>query len=75
MKALELIKAMQELDPDAEVCALWWTQETFDDSYQPITDYTWSKVVTEFENWGNAGSEVSEWLCNTVIDTMVEEIE
>jgi len=75
MKASELIKTMQELDPDAEVCALWWTQETFDDAYQPITDIQWSKVCDQFDNWDNAGAEVSEWISDAVIDAMIEEME
>jgi hypothetical protein len=75
MKASELIKTMQELDPDAEVCALWWTQEQFDDGYQPITDHLWGKVVAEFENWESADTEVSQWISDAVIDAMVGEIE
>jgi hypothetical protein len=75
MKALDLIKKLQELPEGSEVCALWWTQETFDDAYQPITDDQWSKVCDQFDNWDNAGAEVSEWISDAVIDAMIEEME
>ena len=75
MKASDLIKKLQELPEGSEVCALWWTQETFDDAYQPITDTQWSKVCAEFDDWDDAGHNISEWISDAVIDTMIGEVQ
>jgi len=73
MKASELIKTMQALDPDANVCALWWTQEQFD--FHPIRDDIWERICTDFHKWDAAGDEVGQWIHGQVIEAMIGEVE
>jgi len=75
MKASDLIYKLQELPEGSEVCALWWTQETFDDAYQPLTDIQWGKVCAEFDAFYFSGENISEWISDAIIDTMIEEVE
>lgn len=68
MKVSELIEIMNTLPPDTEICALWWERETFDDPNDPITDECWTKVGKEFDNWDDAGANITDWIADAVID-------
>lgn len=59
---------MNTLPPDTEICALWWERETFDDPNDPITDECWTKVGKEFDNWDDAGANITDWIADAVID-------
>lgn len=50
MKVKDVIKNMQDYNPEDEVVVLWWTKDIFDDEDNPITDEFWSKVVKILDN-------------------------
>lgn len=68
MKVSQLIKVFNELDQDTEVCVLWWERETFDDPDEPVTDECWTNVCNDFDNWDDAGADISEWVANAICD-------
>jgi len=72
MKVSELIKVLQEQNkPDDEILVIWWEKNSFDfpEDYEiKLTDDGWLKVVKEFNEWGNAGSDIDDWIANAVIE-------
>ena len=68
MKVSQLIDIMNTLPSDTEICALWWERETFDDVNEPITDECWTKVCNDFDNWDDAGANITDWVADAVID-------
>jgi hypothetical protein len=50
VKVKDVIKNMQDYNPEDEVVVLWWTKDIFDDEDNPITDEFWSKVVKILDN-------------------------
>jgi hypothetical protein len=72
MKVSELIKVLQENNkPDDEILVLWWEKSTFDfpEDYEiKLTDEGWLKTSQEFDSWGEAGSSISDWIADAVIE-------
>ena len=50
MKVKDVIKNMQDYNPDDEVVILWWTKDIFDDEDNTISDEIWSKVVKDVDD-------------------------
>jgi hypothetical protein len=50
MKVKDVIKNMQNYNPDDEVVILWWTKDIFDDEDNTISDEIWSKVVKDVDD-------------------------
>jgi hypothetical protein len=50
MKVKDVIKNMQNYNPEDEVVILWWTKDIFDDEVHPITDEIWAKVVKDVDD-------------------------
>jgi hypothetical protein len=53
MKVKDVIKNMQNYNPEDEVVILHWTKDIFDDEDNPITDEVWSKVVKTLDETTN----------------------
>lgn len=53
MKVKDVIKNMQNYNPEDEVVILWWTKDIFDDETLTITDDVWSKVVKTLDDESN----------------------
>lgn len=53
MKVKDVIKNMQDYNPEDEVVVLWWTKDIFDDEDNPLTDDVWSKVVKTLDETTN----------------------
>lgn len=68
MKTSDLIKILQELPEDSQLCALWWTKDTFEDFDEPISPLLWTQVCDEFDAWDNADGEISQWIHSAIID-------
>lgn len=55
MKASEVIKALQTLDPDEEIMVTWWEREListwFYDHDKLIDIDKWHEAVDRFESW------------------------
>lgn len=71
MKVSQLIKQMNELNPDDEIIVLWW--QKFDYDYEQgdelvLTNEAWNKISTEFDAWDDAGNDISEWIADAVIE-------
>jgi hypothetical protein len=71
MKVKDLIKIMNELPEDTDICVLWWTKETFDfqeDDDLVLTNAGWEKVCDEFDNFDDAGNDLGEWISDAVME-------
>ena len=63
MKVKDVIKNMQNYNPEDEVVILWWTKDIFDDETLTITNDVWSKVVKILDDESNldfANSVISD---------------
>jgi hypothetical protein len=68
MKVKDVIKNMQDYNPEDEVVILWWTKDIFNYGDEAdISDEVWSKVVKTLDDENNldfANSVISdEILC------------
>ena len=72
MKVSELIRVLQEQNkPDDEILVLWWEKKNFDfpEDYEiKLTDEGWLKISQEFDEWGGAGDEISQWIADASVD-------
>ena len=50
MKVKDVIKSMQNYNPEDEVIILWWTKDIFDDEDNTISDDVWFNVVKEVDD-------------------------
>jgi hypothetical protein len=50
MKVKDVIKNMQNYNPEDEIVILYWTKDIFDDEDNPITDEVWVKVVKDVDD-------------------------
>ena len=53
MKVKDVIKSMQNYNPEDEIVILHWTKDIFDDEDNPITDEVWFKVVKTLDETTN----------------------
>jgi hypothetical protein len=75
MKVKDVIKNMQNYNPDDEVVILWWTKDIFDDETLTITDDVWSKVVKVLDDENNldfANSVISDEIYCVLRDNEVD---
>jgi hypothetical protein len=70
MKVSQLINQLNKVNPDDDICALWWEKPSYDydsDDENVLTKEAWTEICTEFDKWENAGTELSEWIADAVI--------
>ena len=71
MKVSALLKQLNDLNPDDDICALYWIKESYDYSdveEEEITQEAWAQICKEFDEWDDAGRDVSEWIADAVIE-------
>jgi len=70
MKVKDVIKNMQNCNPDEEIVVLWWSKDIFDDEDSTISDDVWSNVVKEVnDNYLDYSSQViSEDILNVLVE-------
>ena len=70
MKVKDVIKNMQNCNPDEEIVVLWWSKDIFDDEDNTISDDVWSNVVKEVnDNHLDYSSQViSEDILNVLVE-------
>ena len=69
MKVKEVIEMMNRYSPEDELCILWWDKPQFDNLDELVLDDTgWSRICKEFDEWGNAGADVNQWILDASID-------
>jgi len=59
------------------IIALWWEKPSFD--YDPedevqLTDSAWQEICREFNEWEDAGNDISEWIADAVIEKSEENL-
>lgn len=69
MKVKEVIKALEELSPDEEICVLWWERQNFVDTSEEV----WNKVCDIFDKSDSVGDDVSMTIVQTLTDIESEE--
>lgn len=58
MRAKTIIEALQELDPNTEVMAQWFTKQDVEGNlYVQLTDDHWNVAVELFDKWEAPGSD------------------
>ena len=70
MKVKDVIKNMQNYNPEDEVIILWWTKDIFDDEDNTISDDVWSNVVKEVDD--NHLDFSSQVISEEILDVLVE---
>lgn len=71
MKVSKLVEYFQSMNPDEDIIVLWWEKFTFDyseDDELAITQQGWERVCAEFDEWDEAGAEVTDWIQQAVLD-------
>ena len=53
MKVKDVIKSMQNYNPEDEIVILHWTKDIFDDEVHQISDEVWAKVVKTLDDESN----------------------
>ena len=75
MKVKDVIKNMQNYNPEDEVVILHWTKDIFDDEDNPISDQVWSKVVKTLDDERNldfANQVISDEILDVLRDNEVD---
>ena len=71
MKVSSLLKILEGRSPDENICALIWLKEDMynptDDEYA-LSNEAWTEICKEFDEWENAGTEISEWIMDAIIE-------
>lgn len=75
MKVSELLTQLQALDPSDDICVLYWEKSSYDyddDDETVLTQEAWVEICKEFDEWEDAGTELSEWIADAVIEKTEE---
>jgi hypothetical protein len=74
MKVKDVIKNMQDYNPEDEVVILYWTKDIFDDENNTLTDDVWVKVVQEVDesHLDFASQVISEDILNVLSENGVD---
>ena len=57
MKVSALLKQLNDLNPNDEICALYWIKESYDYSdveEEEVTLEAWAQICKEFDEWDDA---------------------
>jgi hypothetical protein len=73
MKIKDVIKNMQDYNPEDEVVILWWTKDIFDDNEEKVIDNdAWSNVVKILDD-GNRLDFGTEMVYDSILDELIEQ--
>ena len=73
MKIKDVIKSMQDYNPEDEVVILWWTKDIFDDNEEKVIDNdAWSNVVKILDD-GNRLDFGTEMVYDSILDELIEQ--
>ena len=74
MRVSQLLKMLEAYGPDDNLCVLYWDKPLFDNLDDLVlTGANWDEVCAEFDNWEDAGTDVSQWINDAVIEKASEE--
>lgn len=71
MKISSLLKILEGKSPDEDICVLLWLKEDMGyptDDEHILTDEAWTEICKEFDEWDDAGNDVSEWIADAVVE-------
>lgn len=69
MKVKDLMKNLEKLNPDEQICVLWWERENFVETSEEV----WNKVCDIFDKSDSVGDDVTMTLVQTITDIESEE--
>jgi Mg/Co/Ni transporter MgtE len=75
MKVKDVIKSMQNYNPEDEIVILHWTKDIFDDEVHQISDEVWAKVVKTLDDESNldfANQVISEEILEVLRENEVD---
>jgi hypothetical protein len=64
VKVKELRKAIEHLDEDTNICALWWLQRDFSD----VEDDVWNKVCEVFDESDSVGDDATQSILHAIME-------
>ena len=73
MKVKTLLEMLSRYSPEDELCVLYWDKEQYDfneDEDVALTPEAWEKVCKEFDEWDNAGQELTAWISDAVFENL-----
>lgn len=68
MKVTRMIEFLNEMNPNDDIAVLWWERQHFGDADDPVPEEVWSLACDQFDEWDDAGNQLTEWLQDTIID-------
>lgn len=77
MKVADLVRQIKLLNPDDDICVLYWEKPSYDydsDDENVLTKEAWAEICKEFDDWEDAGTELSEWIADAVIEKSEERV-
>lgn len=64
MKVSELLRRLNTYyKPDDELCVMYWDKPCLESE---LSTESWSAICAEFDDWEEAGAEISEWIAEAV---------
>jgi hypothetical protein len=68
MKAKDIVKAFSQLDPEEEICILWYEIPRDEDMYGFLpSKNAWEKICKEFEDTEYMDNEISDWMMDSIL--------
>jgi hypothetical protein len=69
MKAKDIAKHFSQLDPEEDVCILWYERPHDEDMYGFIpSKNAWKKICDEYEDTETLHNEISDWMFEAIAE-------
>ena len=71
MKASKAIEMLKDYAPDEEIYIMWWDSEI---SETPLEKSDWNEIVDSLENSDIGSEEVSDYIIDSIEQTMQDKL-
>jgi hypothetical protein len=76
MKAKEMINHLSTLDPEEEICVVWWERPEPEAIGGNLCIEDWGRICQEFDDYiAFAESDLNDWMQQAITDYMETEKE
>ncbi len=74
MKIKDMIRHLSELNPEDEICVVWWERPERKDIGGDLCVDDWGRICQEFDDYiAFDGSDLNDWMEQAIIDYMKAE--
>lgn len=71
MKIKELMKHLSELNPEDEICVVWWERPEREEIGGDVSHDDWGRICQEFDDYiAFDGSDLNDWMERAILDYM-----